>query len=90
MYSRKGWIHLCGEEGKRREGEVGRRRGRADERWGEKEETTKGGKEKRKSGREVDTGEEEIRIGGEEGKREERIKRGVVEKGRKRGEVERR
>ena len=28
MYSRKGWIHLCGEEGKRREGEVGRRRGR--------------------------------------------------------------
>ena len=39
----------------------------------------------------MDTGEEEIRIGGEEGRREGGIKkRGVVEKGRKRGEVERR
>ena len=38
----------------------------------------------------MDTGEEEIRIGGEEGRKEDGIKRGVVEKGRKRGEVERR
>ena len=71
MYSRKGWIHLCEEEGKKRGVEVGRRRGREDERWGEEEERTKGGKEKRKRGREVETGEEEIRGGGEMGRREE-------------------
>ena len=90
MYSRKGWIHLCEEERKKRGGEVGRRRGREDERWGEEEERTKGGKEKRKRGREVETAEEEIRGGGEMGRREEGRKRGVEKKGRKRGEVERR